>query len=525
MKLSQAQLDHFARLVSQHPAQALKELQASESIYADDPTFWFNYGGFLIDSGGVLHQKEVVERGIGILQGMVPKAPNTVPPILLYNLANGYMALYDLARQQPEFHYDQDNQALLLAKRFYREALVQPDRIAAPLRSLIRVNYGNCLAQVGRSVEAIDIYDLALLDVPDHAMALGNLGLELLHYANVARDPSLLVNASDLLREALTGANLEETGLANARPTFERTLGKVEERLTALGTMHTHTSNQKSPRRDSAYLRGYRAFCLQHHLFLNLCLRNRPCARPAGDTISLSLTTDLEDDTTFNRLSRVINEIKERYAVSRLLLFEACDPPVAIQHIDELTQYTDNLDYAVYGIRVGKLKLAFEGAYNVLDKIAFFVNDYVALGVREEGVSFSRIWREGKGTSIRPTLLNLNNWYVFGLYDVSRDLAAGNYLNYLSKLRHISTHRYLVPHVETLAWRTEADAKEYHIGYHELLEKTIELMQLVRSSITYLIAFIDAEERRKRQNLSGQPIPMFMPLARPSPIGPQDTGV
>src|SRR5579859_2364801 len=49
MKISHAQLDHFARLVSQHPAQALKELQASESTYSDDyyrPSGWYEvYGG------------------------------------------------------------------------------------------------------------------------------------------------------------------------------------------------------------------------------------------------------------------------------------------------------------------------------------------------------------------------------------------------------------------------------------------------------------------------------------------------
>lgn len=31
---------------------------------------------------------------------------------------------------------------------------------------------------------------------------------------------------------------------------------------------------------------------------------------------------------------------------------------------------------AVYGIRVAKLKLAYESAYSILDKLALFLNDY-----------------------------------------------------------------------------------------------------------------------------------------------------
>lgn len=529
MKISPAQLDHFSRRIAERPEQALKELQESEATFGDDPTFWFNYAGFLIDGGRSVERGEVVKRGIGILESMVSKASKRASPNLLYNLANGYFALDDLARKQPGFHYDPDNHELLLAKRYYREALAQSDQIAPTLCSMVRVNYGNCLARLGRSVEAIDSYDLALQDLPDHAMALGNLAVELNRYANIARDPSLLVNARDLLRDALADNKLEETGLADARPIFERILSAIEERLTGIGHIHAHTHDQPraeaASEHDVAYLQRYTAFCRQHHLFLNLCLRDRPCVRPAQDSVSLALVTALDDDTTFYRLSRIINEIKERYAVSRLLLFEASDPPVATQNFDALTFYTDNLDYGVYGVRVGKLKLAFEGAYNILDKIAFFANDYLALGIREKGVNFSSIWRESKGSTIRPALLKLANRHLFGLYDLSRDFAAGNYLNYLSDLRHYSTHRYLVPHVEAFGWRTEADAAAYHVGYHELFEKTLQLMQLTRSAITYLIAFIDAEERRKRRGLPGPSVPMFMPLARPYPIDPQDTGV
>lgn len=279
-----------------------------------------------------------------MLRSKLPTAPDTALPTLQYNIANGLMALHDLARQQPGFQFDPDDQRLIEAKNLYRQALTHPERIDAQLRSMMRVNYGNCLSRLGRSVEAIDSYDEGLRDQPTHEMALGNLGIELERYANVARDPSLLVTAQGLLRNALAGTNLETTGPASARQDFARVLARLDARLAAMGQVKPHSHEHANPAIsdiEAAYLRAYTAFCRQNHLFLNLCLRQRPCTDPTRDTISLSIMTDIGDDTTFYRLSRIVNEIKERYAVSRALLFEACDPPADPTHIDSLTFYTD----------------------------------------------------------------------------------------------------------------------------------------------------------------------------------------
>lgn len=119
-------------------------------------------------------------------------------------------------------------------------------------------------------------------------------------------------------------------------------------------------------------------------------MRNRPCPPPAEDKLHISITHDIWDDSKQIRLSRALNEIYERYTIARTLLYEVHNHHYNPIPFEEMTRYTDNLDYAVYGVRVAKLKLAFESAFNVLDKVAYFMNDYLELGIREKASEFRK---------------------------------------------------------------------------------------------------------------------------------------
>ena len=59
-----------------------------------------------------------------------------------------------------------------------------------------------------------------------------------------------------------------------------------------------------------------------------------------------------------------------------------------------------NSDYALYAMGLEQVKTAFRCAYSLLDKVAYFVNDYWQLGISEEKVNFRSVWVEvpkGKG--------------------------------------------------------------------------------------------------------------------------------
>jgi tetratricopeptide (TPR) repeat protein len=523
-RISDGELKNLNELIAKDPHKALELLASCEELYSDDPYLRLNRGGFLVDIGAALGDTRLVQQGIDSIAQLLASIEERHRPSQLYNLANGYAALHSIARREPGFHFSPDTTPLREAKGRYREALAGEAHLDADLRAQLRVNYGNCLAHLGRSLEAIAQYNAALSPAPDHPMAWGNLGIELERFAFIARDTAVLEHARECLLKALADDRLEQIGEPWTRSCFQKAERRIEGLLRNLGERMPPRIAQL-PTSSTPHLRAYIDFCVKHQLFLNLCLRDRPCQHLAEDTVSLLLTTSLGDDTTYPRLARVVNEIKERYAAARLLLFEACNPPFDTEPYDQMTYYADNLDYAVYGIRPAKLKTAFEGAYNVLDKLALFVNAYLDVGIEERRVSFQRVWRGNKAAGLRPSIDQCGNYHLYALYDLSRDLGPQGYLQHLRRTRDYLTHRYLVLHVERLHWPTRAEPAQHHSGYRELLDHTIELMQLVRSAVIYLIAFIDQEERAKRRDAQGSIAASPVPLCRSYPLGPQDAPI
>ena len=523
--------DHIEQLYesrNQCPTKARNLLLAYEQEYAEDAYFQQNRGALYIDIGAAVPDAVLINKGIQSIKQLlsVTTDQKTVAQ-QLYNLGNGYLALhFDVERYQPGFSFDPDATPLLQAKRYYRKALKLSHLLGNDWQAQLRVNYANCLSGLGRSLEAISEYKTALAYQPDHPVAWGNLGIELEYFASIAGNLLTLQYAHKALGEALANEHLEQMGRPSERATFERAFRRIDQRLSRANVSDTLLSESMSSRFSSAQHKAYVEFCMNHQLFLNFCLDAQPCPQIIGDSVMLSLITNIGDNTTFPRLARVANEIKERYATARLLVFEAMDHPYETLPYDEMTKYVDNLDYAVYGVRAAKLKIAFETAYNILDKIGFFINKYLYLGIEDSRVGFSTIWREKQEKEIatlRPSIAQLNNYHLYGLYDISLDLAPRGYLEKLRHIRNSLTHRYLVLHTEDSQWLTNADGMEYHLGYREFLEYTIKLMQLVRSAVIYLIAFIDQEEQDKQQEENGLIGSMLVLPYRYHSWGPMDS--
>jgi tetratricopeptide (TPR) repeat protein len=518
--ISQKEIDHLHNLIGQSVQEALELFRNYEQRYADDADFRNNRGTFMIDIGSALKDSALVQQGIQLTEQVLLSIEDKLRPTFQYNLGNGYYAVHAIERRKQDFSFNPDTTSLIKAKKHYRDALRWLEHLGNNLRAQLHINYGNCLSGLGRSIEAISEYNAALIHVPDHPMAWGNLGVKLERFAYISRYRTHLFDAYEALNKALTGTRLEEIGESRARSYFNEVRAHIETILNKIKKESGHSSEPEMSVNTSAHHQGYIKFCIKYQLFLNFCLMRQSREHMTEDSVRFSMVTAYNDNTTFPRLSRVVNEVKERYAAARLLAYEAINMPFDTQPYDEMTFYVDILDYAVYGIRVAKLKLAFESAYNILDKIAFFIKDYLRLEMSEKNIYFHTIWK--KDNKFRNEILDRKNYHLYGLYDISRDLQKGNYLSHLREIRNHLTHRYLVPHIEKIDWLTSVDSPEYHLGYRELLDRTIELLQLVRSAVIYLIAFIDQEERGKGGKENIHIVPQVLPPYRYYPFGPMD---
>lgn len=507
------------RLVESNPERALallEELERSSPRNADVATA---RGGLLIDIGNYLRNPDVIQRGIAAIEHVLPTVTNAGDRLLLgYNLGNGYLELHRHQTSTTILTSDPDHPALARAKHVYRETLKDIEQLPPRSRAELLVNFANLLDITGRNFEAIPYYQRALAEEPKHPMALGNLGTTLKRYADLLRSTTMLQHAQETLAKALEQGAAPTLGYRERRA-FEKTHERIANQLAGKNVPAPTRTEPTNPT-GNAHLSTYREFCKTNDLFLNLNVTGTPPIDPNADIIRFALLLDSGKNDPYIRLSRTINEIRERYAIARLLLFEADQPPARRAAYDDITRYTDNRDHAINGLQPASLKLAYEAAYNVLDKIAWFLNSYLELRIAKRQVFFKTIWRKNGRGALRSEIASLRNPYLIALYELSKDLAEETEKH---ETRNFITHRYIVLHTEGFGWETTADSPEYHRGYKELFQDTILLLKEVKLAITYLIAAVKlAEETKLRAEAS--PVPTQDRTTQPPyPYGPSQS--
>ena len=110
--------------------------------------------------------------------------------------------------------------------------------------------------------------------------------------------------------------------------------------------------------------------------------------------------------------------------------------------ISRRTTFINPLDYSQTNIYTGLLKSAFKEAFNILDKIAVFLNRYYNLGFNENAIYFDSIWvnDKKKNPTIREEILKTENLRLYALYDIYKDFQSGYYQT-MKDIRHALTHR------------------------------------------------------------------------------------
>ena len=396
-----------------------------------------------------------------------------------------------------------------------RQAAAHPDfsQLDKVQRAQIHTNLGNLLNHIGRFVEAVEAWDDAIALVPRMGMANGNRGIGLSYFGSQLYDPGhsamLGLAARDALRRALApDAIVDSPGLEPAFASFQRYAEAIDQQLGALKDEDLRSRKLFSLGRSRAE-RAYRQWCLDHRLFLNPL--NDLGADPIAAHDILNLPTLVEEglgkDFGPPTAIRHFNVLKQEYVTARYALYEAMSAR-GVHFSDRGVLLYDTMDFPAFGFAVERAKLAFRAAYALLDKAAYFLNDYFQLGHGERQVSFRNLWFRPKGKDLHPRFDGTANWPLRGLFWLSKDMFDDAFRSVtrpdareLYELRNHLEHKFVAVHDDILAdmaaSRRQPSKGLYDIEFSDLTARALRQLKLSRAALIYLSLGVHAEERRR----------------------------
>ena len=479
--------------------EALYSLRPLEKEAPDNKSVRFNLIGFLIDIGDDTRNPTLIHEALEKGRKLEGTLSNEFELSLQRHLAKGYSALYsinlDRKRRVKQLFEDSN---LREAKKRLRKAIELSGDLGSIEKAKLLTDYGNCLDHLGRTVEALQAYEDALSIEPTFPMALGNKALALQNFADISGHyrPQMYIKAYQLLGQALNDARLLETGGKKARVAFKEGFERIENLVANKELLNQDLTHLPFPTDQmSDFEKFYVEFSSLRKLFMNFHLHEDGCEATIVDSIMPRLSGP---EDAVNELSEIVNQIKEDFATSRMLLAQSQYQRNDFSRIGKKTYYTKvgNCRFDIYS---GLMKASFKEAYDILDKIAVFINKYYNLGLIDKSVDFLAtgrtrcIWRNADG-NIRENVKNSNNICLYALYDIYLDMRS-DYGSRFSEIRNALVHRKLTI-VAPNALPTRSNDTE-RIAYDDLFHLTVELLRSVKSAIIYVINLITLEEWKK----------------------------
>lgn len=384
--------------------------------------------------------------------------------------------------------------------------------LPAVVQCPILTNLGNALNYVGRFVEAVAWWDAALAMDAEFAMAQGNKGYGLFHYAKALYDDGHVAIFLKRARDHLI-AGIDKGVEDGPRSVFGRTLETITKMFPPGFVEHPFETENFPMGRTKGEIR-YREWCLRNHLFLNPLNDLGPYPIAARDVFSVpSIVVPIGEGPCYYGL---FNQMKQEFVSARFMYYEGVSAERP-HFSDRDVLLFDTLDYPCYALSVEKQKLAFRAAYSLFDKIAFFLNHYLSLRIPENRVGFRSLWynKRDKSRGLRPEFVSRDNWPLRGLFWLAKDLyedatgfqtALDPDASRLAKIRNYAEHKYLKVHDRMWsgpcdqndpARRAIVDTLAFSVYREELAESCMRMLRLARAALIYLSLGIHAEERRR----------------------------
>lgn len=461
-------------------------------------------GALLIDAGAESSKSTYIREGIQLLEELRSANDTSVSrESLLYSLANGYSALYTIRRRRRPTLIPTNDDDLRVAKRLYRAALAEAKTSDRVFRSQLWVNYGNCLSSLGRTIEAIDCYHLALEAEPENGMAAGNLGVELEHFAVISgRYPHDYLFAA---HEALTKSLSPASHLRYGGPATAYHFNRIRDRLKRQLDAHEGLEPPKPvelPNGESETAE-YLSFCVTNRLFLNAWVGDPNVAPAISDEIVFRpITTALGDETTVPELLHILNEAKEAFATARYQFFLSQASRPILDTVSELTLYFDIDAGETHGIYNGLCKAAYTRAFDILDKVARIVNCYFKIGQRRDAFWEVFAEKQSRGEThelryiARPAIAKTHNFSLYALADLCIDYFESEHVDFktIDRRRNLITHDYLAVLRDQ---NIGADRNDNEIDREQLRQQTLSVLTLAKYAILYVVNAVHTAEWQK----------------------------
>lgn len=441
-----------------------------------------------------------------------------------YFRANAWATLSHIANVRQSWSWEApERQAELLAlsRASSHAGFASLDKIR---RCQILTNHANLLNTVGRTIDAIAVWDAALKIIPGFAMALGNRGDGLTGYARMMVDDReraiLALHAFDSLRSTMAEDAFHDSvdpqaALAYFAKQATELAGAVDiDSVRAMQDLHHGNQGR------SKIERTYRRWCLEHRLFLCPLNDLGPHLAAATDDLMLPPLTEGLNDRPNGHLPPPIvgffSQMKQEYASARFMLFEGISS-TQVHFSDRDVALTDTLDYPLYSLASERVRTAFRIAYSLLDKVAFLVDRYWVLGKAPDRISFKNVWMVENKARLLPQFEKRENLPLRGLFWLSKELfddelkqTTAADARELHSIRNALEHTYLRV---SEGWAkpfmingTNNSSFGIAIGSDELEAKAIRVMQMARSALCYVSFAIGVEERRKQLENPGRPL-------------------
>jgi len=474
-------------------------------------------GGLIDDSSDASFERGV-KRALYLLDDLSKRELiDTDGALIEYFRANAWAALSHIANVRRSWSWEAPElqaELLALSRASNHSGFASLDKIR---RCQILTNHANLLNMVGRTIDAIALWDAALKSIPGFAMAWGNRGGGLKIYAGMLVDDReraiLALHAFDSLRSSMA-----DDALFDSDDQWEAIVyfGNQATEIAGAVNVEAVRAMQNLDHGDSGRSkteRAYRRWCLEHRLFLSpLNDLGQHLAAAADDLMLPPLIEELNDRPDGHLPPPIVgffSQMKQEYASARFMLFEGMSS-TQVHFSDRGVTLTNTLDYPLYSLASERVRTAFRIAYSLLDKVAVLVARYWRLDKKQpERVSFKNVWMVENKERLLPLFEKRDNLPLRGLFWLSKELfddqlkeTTAADARELHSIRNALEHTYLRV---SEGWakpfminRTSNSSFGIAIGSDELEAKAIRVMQMARSALFYVSFAIGVEERKKQ---------------------------